>query len=81
MINKQEIERIAQSSDMIVCGYAFIRKDDGNISIINLHSPYHAAVITQGGEMIESDMDDIEFPIVKDYWMRNQKYMESMSYA
>lgn len=67
---------IMQSADMIVSGYAFHRKDDGNIRIVNTHPPHHAAVIRANGEMLETNMDDIEFSIVMDYWHRNKKHME-----
>lgn len=81
MIDEKAIEQLAASADMIVCGYAFTQKEGGNISVINVYPPYHAAIITTDGEMIESDMDDIELSIVLDYWKRNKKYMEEYKYA
>lgn len=62
-------------------GYAFLPKDNGNISIVSIHPPYHAALIRPDGEMLETSMDDIELSIVTDYWQRNKKYMEVEHYA
>lgn len=82
MIREKEIEQLAITADMIVCGYAFTMKEDGNVSVANVNPPYHAAVISCDGNMIESDMDDIEFTIVQDYWKRNKKYLkEEYQYA
>lgn len=71
-----DFNEIMQSADMIVSGYAFHRKDDGNIRIVNIHPPHHAAVIRTNGEMLETNMDDIELSIVLEYWHRNKKLME-----
>lgn len=76
MNDKQILNDIAHSADMIVAGYAFTRMDGGNIRIVSIHPPYHAAVIRVDGEMLETNMDDIEFSIVMDYWHRNKKHME-----
>lgn len=56
-----DFDKIIHSADMIVAGYAFLKMDDGNIRIVNIHPPHHAAVIRSSGEMLETNMDDIEF--------------------
>lgn len=61
--------------------YAFTAMDDGNIRILCLNAPYHAAVIRPNGEVLESNMDDVEQDIVALYWERNKKYMEEKEYA
>jgi len=75
------IDDIVSSAKMIVAGYAFLPKDGGNISIVSIHPPYHAALIRPDGEMLETSMDNIELSIVMDYWQRNKKYMEVEHYA
>lgn len=51
---------IADAADMIVGGYAFIRKGE-NIVIVNLNQKdEHAMLITKDGKMLESSMEPIE---------------------
>ncbi len=61
---------------MIVCGYAFTQSKDGFISAVNLHAPHHALVMTNEGEVLETNMDDIEISIVLQYWYRNTNIVE-----
>lgn len=68
--------KIAEKADMIVCGYAFSHKEDGNVSIVSLHAPYHASIMTPSGQIIETNMDDIEISIVVKLWNRNKKLLE-----
>ncbi len=70
-----DLKKIADTADMIINGYAFT-KYNGNIRILNLNNPAKAAVISRDGEVLETDMDDIELAIIKDYYRRNGKYME-----
>lgn len=76
-----EINRIVEGASMIVGGYAFSKMDDRNIRIVGLNNPNHALVIRPNGEMLETNMDDIELEIVLGYWKRNKKYMEDATYA
>lgn len=75
-MNPNELETICSNADMIVCGYAFNRKEDNTIHVLQLRAPYHALVLSQEGEVLETSMDDVELDIVKGYWLKNQKYME-----
>jgi len=76
MISEIDINNIVSSATMIVAGYAFLPMKDGNVQIVCIHPPYHALVIRHSGEMLETNMDDIELSIVSDYWQRNKKHME-----
>ena len=67
MTNNQ-LDVIADKADMIVSGYAFTVCDDGFIHILNLNSPDSAMVINKNGEMLETNMDEIEQRIVLDYY-------------
>ena len=71
-----ELNNIRSKAEMIVCGYAFSRMDDCNIRILHLKSPFHALVLSQTGDVLETTMDDVEVDIVKGYWLKNHKYME-----
>lgn len=75
-MSHDDVNTIRSQADMIVCGYAFTRKDDANIQIVQLSSPYHALVISAEGEVLETTMDDVELDIVMEYWHKNRKYME-----
>lgn len=42
---------------MIVCGYAFKRTDDLNISVLQLQAPNHALILSPNDEILETSMD------------------------
>ncbi|MBO6205264.1 MAG: hypothetical protein J6O13_17215 [Selenomonas sp.] len=77
MINVKEI---ADKADMIVSGYAFTRENE-KIRVLNLDCPPKALVLDKEGQMLETNMDDIEMEIVMDIYRRNKKYMEDSLYA
>lgn len=75
-MNSDELLKVGSAADMIVCGYAFTKADDGNIRVLDLRKPHHALVLSSQGEVLETTMDDVELSIVKEYWKKNKKYME-----
>ena len=75
-MKEEEIKSVAEKAMMIVCGYAFSQNEEGLIRVVYLHPPYHALVMTSEGDVIETNMDDIEISIVQKYWNRNKKLME-----
>ncbi len=75
-MNENEKIVIAESASMIVGGYAFSQAEENFIRIVDLHAPFHALVINQKGEVLETNMDDIEINIVLKYWNRNKRIME-----
>jgi len=72
----EEVRRIAEESKMIVGGYAFSPRQDGFISILNLKHPDCAMVVKPDGEIIETNMDQIEQQIVKELCRKNLQFME-----
>lgn len=74
-MNTEKIKELADNAEVIICGYAFSKCENG-ISVLNLNAPDHAAVFSNEGEMLETSMDDIELSIVKDYLEKSKKYME-----
>lgn len=71
-MNSAELKRAALEAEFIVNGYAFSRVADGNYRVLNLNNRgASAAVLTEAGEMLEANMDDIELGIVADYLKRN----------
>ena len=70
-----DIKKIADGAELIVNGYAFTKCDLG-YRVLNLDCPEQAAVISANGEILETTMDDIGIQIVKDFFAKNQKYME-----
>ena len=75
-MKEEEIKSVAEKAMMIACGYAFSQNEEEFIRVVYLHPPYHALVMTSEGEVIETNMDDIEISIVQKYWNRNKKLME-----
>lgn len=71
-----EINEICSNADMIVGGYAFTKKDDASVHIVQLDYPHHALVLSTEGEVLETSMDDVELEIVMGYWHKNHKYLE-----
>jgi len=67
---------IADAADVIIDGYAVIRKEDGRTAVVNLNREGHAAVILPTGEVDESSMDEIELVIALDYLKRAEQYLE-----
>ena len=67
---------IADEADVIIDGYAYIKKEEGRITIVNLNREGHAALIFPSGEVVETSMDDIELSIAMDYLERAKAYME-----
>ena len=74
-MNTEKIKELADNAEVIICGYAFSKCENG-ISAVNLNAPDHAAVFSNEGEMLETSMDDIELSIVRDYLEKSKKYME-----
>lgn len=70
-----KIKVIADSAEMIINGYAFV-KDGENVKVVNLNNPNKALYMDYTGDVLETSMDDIEIDIVLDYYCRNKKYME-----
>lgn len=70
-----DILDVASRADVIVNGYAFTKTND-NVRVLNLNRPSKAAMLSVGGDVLETSMDDIELDIVKDYLKRNERFME-----
>lgn len=73
---EKEIERIAEQAKLIASGYAFSAREDGFISILNLEHPDCAMVVDADGEIMETNMDEIEQRLVLDLCKRNLQFME-----
>jgi hypothetical protein len=72
MLNLKEI---ADNADVIIAGYAITKCADG-LRVFNLNNAMGAAVFKKDGTLIETNMDDIELAIAKDYMLSGLKYME-----
>ena len=73
---EKELQKIAENAKIIVNGYAFSKRDDGFISILNLDHPDCAMVISKELEIIETNMDEIEQDIVLSLAKRNLSFLE-----
>lgn len=75
-MNLEELYKVCDAADMIVCGYAFTQTEDSNVRVLDINEPHHASLMTLNGDILETTMNDIELAIVKDYWEKNHKFME-----
>ena len=75
-MSEKEVLKIADDSKMIVSGYAFTEREDGLVSILNLSHPDCAMVVTKSGELVETNMDQIEQGIVLELCRKNLQFME-----
>ena len=75
-MSKDAIDKIADNANMIVNGYAFTKEDNGWISILNLNHPDCAMVIDTNGDLIETNMDEIEQHIVREISLLEGKRIE-----
>ena len=73
---EEELQKIADNAKIIVNGYAFSKREDGFISILNLEHPDCAIVINNDLEIIETNMDEIEQGIVLSLAKRNLPFLE-----
>ena len=73
---EKELQKIAENAKIIVNGYAFSKRDDGFISILNLDHPDCAMVISKELEIIETNMHEIEQEIVLSLAKRNLSFLE-----
>ena len=73
---EKELKKIAENAKIIVNGYAFSKRDDGFISILNLDHPDCAMVINNEFEIIETNMDEIEQGVVLSLAKRNSAFLE-----
>ena len=71
-----DVKQIADEADVIINGYAIIKKDEGRTAIVNLNRKGHAALILPSGEVAETSMDDIELAIALEYFSNARKYLE-----
>ena len=73
-----KLTEIADRADMIVNGYAFT-KEENVVRVLHLESPHNAAVLSEDGNVIETNMDDIELALIGKYYERNRKFLCEMS--
>lgn len=75
MIDIEEIDKIAQSADFIVNGFAYICRDE-IVRVINLNDTTRTAVLDRAGNILQTNMYDIEVSVVQAYWEKNKQVVE-----
>lgn len=60
---KDKLTEIADRADMIINGYAFT-KEESVVRVLHLESPHNAAVLSEDGSVIETNMDDVELALI-----------------
>ena len=71
----KELEKIADSADMIIAGYAFTKEND-EIRVLNLNNTKEACVLSVEGEMLSTNMNDVTLSLVQAYYRKNRQFME-----
>ena len=72
-----DIIKVADNADMIVSGYAFTRSECG-IRVLNLNNTNSAAILSEEGVFVATNMSDIETVTMLDHFKRNQKFLEDL---
>ena len=75
-MSEQALQEIAKNAKFVINKYAFSKRDDGLISILNLAHPDSAMVVSMDGILIETNMGEIEQKIVLDLCKRNLQFVE-----
>jgi hypothetical protein len=70
-----DLKKIADNADVIISGYAITKCMEG-FQVFNLNNAVGAAVFQKDGTLVETNMDDIDLAIAKDYMLSGLKYME-----
>ncbi len=75
-MSEEMLKEIADNADMIIAGFSYTKREDGNISVLNLDKPDEASVLDTEGEMIETTMDDVTLCMAQAYYLKNREFME-----
>ena len=70
-----DLMQVANNADMIINGYAFT-KDNDNLKILNLNNEKKSVYMNKNGNVLVTNMDDIELEIVKSYLSKNKEFLE-----
>lgn len=69
-----EIKKLADDADMIVDWYAFFRQEN-SVKIINLQNPHNVLILSQNGNVLETNMPNLEVVLVKQYYDENREFL------
>ena len=70
-----EMETLANEADVIICGYA-VSKFGFGFRVINLHDLNSCSVFGEDASLIETNMNDVELSVAREYFRKALKYME-----
>ena len=75
-----DVRKEADAAEVIIRGYA-VRMCEQGVQVLNLNDGKGAAIFKRDGMLIETNMDDIEADIAREYMLSALKYMEDRQYA
>ena len=75
-MSEELLKEIADRANMIIAGFSYTKREDGNITVLNLDKPDEASVLDVEGEMIETTMDDTTLCMAQAYYLKNKEFME-----
>ncbi len=70
-----DVKKCAEDADVIINGYAIERCEVG-FRVLNLNDGIGTAVFRNDGELVETNMEDIDVAIAKDHLARARNYIE-----
>ena len=73
-----EMETLANEADVIICGYA-VSKCGFGFRVINLHDLNSCSVFGEDASLIETNMNDVELSVAREYFRKALKYMEDVN--
>lgn len=71
-----DIYKAADDADMIVDGYAFKKTEGDFVRVLNLNNAVSSVVIDKRGEVVATNMRDIELAIVMDIYEKDKDFLE-----
>lgn len=75
-----DVEKIANEADVIINGFAVKKEADG-YHVFDLNNLNGVAVFKEDGVLIETNMDDIELAVAKNYLLSSLTYIEDVKRA
>ena len=66
---------MANEAEVIICGYA-VSKFGFGFRVINLHDLNSCSVFGEDASLIETNMNDVELSVAREYFRKALKYME-----
>lgn len=75
-MTESDAQTAAEMADLIVNGFAFTKRGDANVAVLDLRTG-KAAVLTADREVSETNMDDMDLSLALRYLSQNERFLEA----